>query len=649
MLTIKKLKLLIIESSGDDAMRIVRLLELNGYQVTWTQVQNAPQLNNALHNESWDIIISDYLLPGFNAFDALQIVKESGFDIPFILVSGEIGDNLALKAVEKGARDYVMKSNSSRLVSIVEREIGSASARENHKITKEALNQSEEKYRLLVENANEAIVVAQDGKLIFCNRKTSEITGYSNDELMKMLFMELIYHEDREMVLERHKKRLNEEELPYLYPFRIINKNSQIKWVEINAIVINWDKKPATLNFLLDITERVRIEQEKEKLQKQFYQAQKLEAIATLTSGITHDYNNLLTAAMGNVELLRRHLTMDEKAAKFLENLHYSCRCMANLTRQLLLFSRKEPIQVRNINLNQLIINLLKMIDRLIGEDITLTTQLTDDLWLVGGDSGNFEQVIMNLIVNARDAMPNGGSITISTHNVILDEDRSKFYGEVSPGRYVCFSVTDTGTGINNETIQHIFEPFFTTKERGYGTGLGLAVVHGIIKQHNGGISIYSEPGKGTTFKIYLPACLETRSDESEFIPCSEDLSGNGKRILLVEDDAGVRNVTRIMLTASGYHVFPVANAKDAFELFKKENGNFDLVFSDVVLPDESGLDLIEKLCAIKPSLKMLLASGYTDNKSRWKIIIEKGYPYINKPYVMNELLSIVKKSILDS
>jgi CheY-like chemotaxis protein len=289
----------------------------------------------------------------------------------------------------------------------------------------------------------------------------------------------------------------------------------------------------------------------------------------------------------------------------------------------------------------------MKMLKRLIGEDITVQTDLDPNLWTNMADPGNMEQVIMNLIVNAKDAMPEGGTIRIKAENLNIDKDYCEINIYARPGKFTCLSVEDTGVGMDKEIIQHIFDPFFTTKGIGKGTGIGLSVVYGIVKQHEGWINVYSEPGRGSVFKVYLPASfVESNGEAKEEVISIQDCHGKGERILLVEDDDGIREFAKRVLFESGYVGFEAANAEEALNIFGKEKGDFHLVFSDVVLPEKSGLQLVEQLLCRKPELKVLLTSGYTDQKSQWPVICEKGYRFIQKPYGLTDLLRVVREVI---
>ena len=393
-----------------------------------------------------------------------------------------------------------------------------------------------------------------------------------------------------------------------------------------------------------NITNQKLAEKEKNQIQGQLHQAQKMHAIGILAGGIAHDFNNLLTAILGSADMILMEHENDNSLYDDLNEIKKAAQRATNLTRQLLLFSRKAPMGFKAHSLNASVENLQKMIQRLIGEDIQVETNLADGLPTVKADPGTIEQVIMNLVVNARDSMPQGGKVTISTEEVYFSESDCRQMQDVKPGHHVCLSVADTGYGMTPDTMQHIFEPFFTTKEPGCGTGLGLSVVYGIVQQHEGWINVYSHPDVGSVFKIYLPAVFEapkTGEKKTKNVPSRSH--GNGERILVVEDDEDVRNLTISLLGKNGYHVFSAANTDDAMNVFDRENGHFDLILSDVVLPDGTGIELVEKLRADNPDVKALITSGYMDDKSQWPAIQQKGLPYIQKPYELADLLRTIR------
>jgi len=389
--------------------------------------------------------------------------------------------------------------------------------------------------------------------------------------------------------------------------------------------------------------ERQKAEEEKIQIQGQLLQAQKMEAIGILAGGVAHDFNNLLTAIQVSADLAMMQIEPADPLYKDLQEINNVSSRAADLARQLLLFSRKHPMEPSILSLNNVINNLLKMLHRLIGEEVKIVTVLENDLWNLKADRCTLEQVVMNLTVNARDAMDGSGLITIKTENVELDHGSSQAVTESRPGQFVRLSVIDNGLGMARETLEHIFEPFFSTKGQGKGTGLGLSVVYGIVKQHDGWITVRSEKGKGTTFEVYLPANHKDDASEDIFQSPWQAMKGTGKRILFVEDERSVREFVVRGLDKIGYKVFPAATGKEALEIFQNEKADFHLVVSDVVLPDLTGVELAEKIKTANPGLPVLLSSGYTDHKSQWDDIQQKGYRFLQKPYDLTDLLRIIQ------
>ena len=391
------------------------------------------------------------------------------------------------------------------------------------------------------------------------------------------------------------------------------------------------------VGIIEDITESKLIE-------SQFRQAQKMEAIGQLTGGIAHDFNNLLNVIQGYTELTMLDTDKADPLYVNMNKIRDAAKKAANLIRQLLLFSRKQStISFDVLNLNSTIDNFLRMIHRLIGEDITIETCLEPELWRISGDEGNIEQLIINLAINARDAMPDGGILTIKTENTTLDAEYTRFIPYSRSGNFVRLSVEDTGTGMDPDTIEHIFEPFFTTKEAGNGTGLGMSVAYGIVKEHEGWINTYSELGLGTTFKIYFPASSGVMKEKTEEDFSLNDLRGKGERILLIEDEDNVRDIASAILGDNGYVIFGAHNAKRAKDIFEEENGRFHLIFCDVVLPGENGIQLTDYLLSQNSKIKILMSSGYIGNKAQRNIIKEKKFPFLQKPYSLPDLLMAVK------
>jgi PAS domain S-box-containing protein len=390
----------------------------------------------------------------------------------------------------------------------------------------------------------------------------------------------------------------------------------------------------------------LRAKEDHDKLENQLLQSQKIEAIGRLAGGIAHDFNNILTLILGNSDLMLLELDDKESTIKHLGQIKTATKKAASLTNQLLVFSRKQIIQPKILDLNKIVTEMQKMLQRLIGEDIDLAVILDPRLWKIEADQSHIDQIIMNLVVNSKDAMPNGGDLTIRTYNFLIGEEDIGKLLHAKQGKYIILEIKDTGTGISEEIISKIFDPFFTTKESGRGTGLGLSVVHGIVVQNQGWIDVSSEEGKGTTFKIYFPAVEKDSGDEKIIINSLNQFKGDSERILVLEDDHNIREMTKQALTGNGYIVIEAMNIQKAFDILEKEKGNFDLIFSDIILPDGSGIDFFEKAILIYPNLKVLFTSGYIDEKVNWQNIKEKKYDFIQKPYEIITLLKVIHEKI---
>jgi PAS domain S-box-containing protein len=426
-----------------------------------------------------------------------------------------------------------------------------------------------------------------------------------------------------------------------------VSEKERVYDVRISPLTDWRERVVSRIAVLRDITEHRQAERQTAALQAQLLQARKMEAIGTLAGGIAHDFNNLLTAIQGNATLAKNTLDHSSPVYEDLQEIELACMRATRLTRQLLLFSRKQPIQPIALQLNATILELAEMLERLIGEDITIYVHLAPDAWMVQADKGSIEQVIINLAVNARDAMPQGGEIILKTENVVLDEVYRQSAPEARPGQFVRLVVTDTGMGMSQEVIEHLFEPFFSTKDVGRGTGLGLAVVYGIVQQHDGWIQVYSEVGQGSTFTVHLPVACETSAEEPPVreIPVHE-LQGQGERILLVEDEASVREFAARVLSQNGYEVLTAADVQEAIEALEQADWSFDLVFSDVVLPDKSGIELADQILAHNPSPSILLSSGYPRQRSQWDTIHTRGLTFLQKPYTLAELLGAIREAL---
>lgn len=473
------------------------------------------------------------------------------------------------------------------------------------------------------------------GRYLRVNRALIDATGIPQNDWYGRLGSELGLGE--EFCREEKDAGVIESGRPVRHELEKLVLASGVRWVLTDRIPYRDDSGnvAGVIGLCVDITDRVEAEQALATKDEELRRAQKMEAVGQLAGGIAHDFNNVLTAIMGYADLTLRHIDPDDPLARNVSSIKKAAEQAASLTRQLLAFSRRQPLQLRVRDVNGVVRGTENILNRLIGEDIVLSVECDADLANSFIDPSQIEQVIMNLAINARDAMPEGGTLKIRTENVRVDEAQCEAIPDASPGEYVRISVADNGTGMDRETLSRIFEPFFTTKGPGAGTGLGLSVVYGNVRQHGGWIHVYSEPDVGTTFRVYLPATTEDEKAELES-PKSNG-RGDGERILLIEDEWAVRSLASKALRGMGYDVCEACSAEEALEVLQVEEA-FDLIFSDVVLPGKSGVQLADELIERDCPTPILLSSGYADRKSQWPVICERGLPFIEKPYSIADL-----------
>jgi two-component system, cell cycle sensor histidine kinase and response regulator CckA len=511
------------------------------------------------------------------------------------------------------------------------------------------LNESNELFRSAFEEAPVGMcLVSPEGRFLRVNNTFCLMLGRPESELFTMSFMDVTHPEDRSASRDWVGQILAGKEVPNTLEKRYLQKAGHVLWGIVGSYLLRSDDG-APLFFIThiqDITDRKLAEAEKEKLQAQLLQAMKMEAVGRLAGGVAHDFNNLLTVITGYSELLLQKIGKDSPMHGQVEEIKRAGERAALLTQQLLAFSRKQIIEPKVVHLDHQVAEMHKMLGRLIGENIELQAITGKSLGAVKVDPGQFQQILMNLAVNARDAMPDGGKIVIETANVDLDEGYCALHPYILPGRFVMLSVSDTGTGMSEEVKAHIFEPFFTTKERGSGTGLGLAMAYGAVHQAGGSIEVYSEVGIGTTFKIYLP-----RVEEEVAKPVTDDrpqdMRGGSETVLLVEDEDIVRNLCVQILERLGYKVLQARNGAEAIVLAQGFGDRIDLLLTDVVMPGMSGAELATQLVLLHPGMIVLFTSGYTEDVISHHGVLAEGVSFIGKPYTPSALARKVRE-VLD-
>jgi PAS domain S-box-containing protein len=754
-------RILFVEDLPADAELVTQALHRAGIVATLLRVDTESALIRAIAEFAPDVIFSDHSLPQFNADDALRIAGQHAPTTPVIIITGSLSEETAADYIKAGAADYVLKSNLGRLAPAVLRALDLRRAREEQARAQEELQRSEARYRALIEQAADAILIADAaGHLIDANRKACDLTGYTRDELLQLGIGDTYAPDDRpvaaqrlaalaagqDVVAERRMRRKDgsdimvEVSVTRLQDGRIqgivrdVTERKRAEWAlreseeryhsliegvrdivfalgpdgtvtSLNAAferVTGWPAEewigkpfeqlvhPDDLGLLFELVDRaVRGETqpvsqlrlrtrsggyrmgefaatpqfregrlwgvlgiarditERLSLEQQLRQAQKMEAVGRLAAGVAHDFNNILTAITGYAQLLLEDLGPNDPHREDVDEIRKAADRAAGLTRQLLAFSRQQILQPTVLDLNTLVGETESMLGRLLGEDVRLATRLAPNLGAVKTDRSQIEQVIMNLAVNARDAMPEGGQLTIETANVEMDDVYAREHFPALPGSYVMLAVSDTGTGMSEDTQAHMFEPFFTTKGKGKGTGLGLATVYGIVKQSAGFVWVYTEPGHGTTFKIYLPRVGQLPEPRiSRAHPAAASMDGT-ETVLVAEDEAAVRAVARQSLERHGYRVLEAPSGEAALDLAQRYSGRIHLLLTDVVMPGMSGRTLALRLAPLRPGMRTIYMSGYTDEAITRHGVLEPGVRYVQKPFSPDALVRRVRE-VLD-
>ena len=508
----------------------------------------------------------------------------------------------------------------------------------------EALRQSEQRYHALFEHASDGIFIMDvQGNILEVNEAFARSHGYSSDELLA-LGLDGIDVEGAGPAPQRLERLLSGEPLRFEVEHR--RKDGSRFPLEVTTGLVQLGEQQAVLAFHRDITERRRAEEERAKLAAQFEQAQKMESIGRLAGGVAHDFNNMLSIIIGNVELARTQVQPSQPLHADLTEIRDAAERAADLTRRLLAFARKQTVAPRALDLNHTVSRMLKMLRRLLGEDLDLVWRPQAGLWPVSMDPAQVDQLLTNLCVNARDAIAGVGKVTIETVNRTVDADYCAGHAGVTPGDYVLLAVSDDGCGIDEETRSHVFEPFFTTKGLGQGTGLGLAMVYGVVKQNSGFVNVYSEPGQGTTFSLYFPRHAG-QAGQARVVDATPPAPGGQETILLVEDEPSILKATQRMLERRGYTVVATNSASEAIRIAREHSGELHLLLTDVIMPEMNGRDLARNVLAIHPGVRPLYMSGYPAGVVAHRNVLDDGVSFLQKPFSIDVLAAKVRE-VLD-
>ncbi len=630
------LNILIVEDCNADFLIVERHLQQNGLSARCRRVDSLEGVKKAIATESWDLVLSDYNVPQLNFYDSLTLILTAFPDLVVILVTGTLGEEKAVELLKLGVRDFVLKGNLTRLVPTILRSLKDAEERRAKRAADEELRESNERFRMIFEHSIDAILLSSaDDSILTANPEACRVFGMSEPEIRRVGHAGLLDREDpRLSALQEERKGTGRcrGEITMkrgdgsCFPAEI----SSAFFTDCGGI-----RKESMI--IRDMTQH-------NKLEELYRQAQKMEAVGQLAGGVAHDFNNILSAIFGYSHLIMDEMKEEEPVKGYVEEIMRASKRAAVLTQSLLSFSRKQVVTLTMIDLREVLKSFEAFLCKLIREDIELKIECGGEPLAVLADRGQIEQVIMNLVVNARDAMPNGGKLFVETLPVAMDQEFVDTHGYGKVGPYALISVFDNGTGMDQETQARIFEPFFTTKEQGKGTGLGLAMAYGIVKKHNGFIKVSSEPGAGTIFNIYLPCAKATALVATIGIREVATLHGGAETILVSEDDAVLRRLSTRVLSRYGYRVIEAVDGQDAVDKFVEYVDSIDLVILDAIMPKKNGKEAYLEMKRVRPGLKTVFVSGYTRGIFAEDQALDENSIFIQKPVSPDELLRKIRE-----
>ena len=633
----RPLQVLIAEDNPADTELLLRELRRAGFEPEWHRVDTEAEYLSRLHPDL-DIILSDFDMPQFGGPRALKLLQERGLDIPFIIISGTIGEDIAVDVMKQGATDYLLKDRLARLGQAISHAMEQARFRKERKQTVEALRQSEAEFRAMTEASPLGILVADcDGLATYTNATLRQMLGTGFQEIAGNGWARALHPLDRVEFVAKWKEAIARKQR-FEGSTRFVRPDGKTIQTTIKtAVMREHDRVLGYVGVVEDITER-------KKLEEQLLRAQRMESIGTLASGIAHDLNNILSPIMMSVPMLRRELSAEDREG-IISTIEMSAARGAQIVKQVLTFGRglegeKTPLQV-----GMLIKEMVKIMQSTFPKNITVQSAIDPDLRIIIGDATQLHQVLLNLCVNARDAMPEGGKLRLRARNLDIDASDAGMPPESTPGPHVVLEVGDDGSGIPPETLERIFEPFFTTKGVGQGTGLGLSTVHGIVRSHGGFINVASEPGKGTTFKVCLPA-----APDQDATPATDTLTpppaGHGELVLVVDDEPAIAGAARTVLESHGYRVLLAADGTEALATFAQNADSIAVVLTDLMMPHMGGSDLIRALRKMKPGIPVIASTGLGENARLTEVNAMGVETVLNKPYHADALRRAIHKAL---
>ncbi|MBM2841271.1 MAG: hybrid sensor histidine kinase/response regulator [Bacteroidetes bacterium] len=629
------LRILHLEDDPNDAELVNATLSSEAIVFDMTCVDSREEYAAALNRGGFDLILSDFKIPSFDGFSALEIAKQYSPEIPFIFVSATIGEDRAIDAVQLGATDYVLKDRLARLGPAVRRALAETAEHEKRMEAERRLRESEEQFRLITENMADLVAVLDlEGKRLYNSPSYATLLG-SPESLRGTDSFTEVHPDDRQRISKVFDETVRTGK-GQRTEYRLSSKDNKVRFIESQGSVIT-DSNGNPANVIVvsrDVTDR-------KKLEAELLHAQKMESIGTLAGGIAHDFNNVLGIIIGYLSLINRKNVKPEDFARAVEAMTTAVQRGASLVRQLLTFARKTEVLYERMNVNATVEEVAKMCSQTFPKTIVFSTIPDLQIPAIIGDRNQLHQALLNLCVNARDAMPNGGALSITT-SIVAGKDLRSAFPDAEYEQYIHVAVADTGTGMDEVTQAHIFEAFFTTKEIGKGTGLGLAMVYGVINSHKGHISVKSEIGHGTIFSLYFPVPPPGVTSLTFADAPAQEVAGGNETILFAEDEDTLVELVKTLLEAKGYRVLIARDGLQAVDLFKQHADEIALVITDIGLPKLNGMK------AIRPKITTIVATGYLDAKQRSEMLKAGAKDIVQKPFVPNLLLRKVRE-VLDS
>ena len=641
---ITPLRVLIAEDSAADAALIVRELRRSGFAPEGGRVESEEEFVERLHS-GIDIVLSDYQMPQFSGPRVLELLSESGLDIPFIIISGTIGEDIAVEVMRLGASDYLLKDRLVRLGPAVSHALDEARLRRELKQVDEELRASQAMMATAqqIGHFGSWECGLTGARELRWSDEMFRIAGYEPGAvaISQWFFFGLVHPDDQEPIREAVAVAIRDR-TPYSMVHRLIRPNGEERIVQELAHIF-YDDEGVPYNMIgtaHDITER-------RKLEQQILRSQRMESIGTLAAGIAHDLNNILAPIMMSVPLLRTDLTAEAREG-IIATVETSAARGAQIVKQVLTFGRGLEGVKRPLQLGKVLQEIVGIMHGTFPKDIAVHSKVEPGLWPVVGDATQMHQVLLNLCINARDAMPDGGVLSVNVRNLMVDSSYTSMVQDITAGPHVILEVSDTGTGIPAEILERIFDPFFTTKSVGQGTGLGLSSVQGIVKNHDGHINVTSAPGKGTTFQIYLPATPAQDATATAAPPASPP-NGHGELVLVVVDESAVASAVKTVLEPHGYRVMLASDGADALAVFAQHASSIALVLTDMMMPHMGGVALIRALRAMKPSIPVIASTGLGKKAHLAELKAMRIETVLNKPYNADTLLRAVQEVLQSS